>query len=222
MMRAYVNSLFLFGLLVLTPIVGSVQVQNRYSLGDKLTYAENKTSTTVNLLTGETTVKQEETIYTEHIVELDDPLTNANVEIEKIYSFVRFTPADERAARRLLSQVTRGNLRKVVDSPSDFSIGDRWKDKLVENTDRYTIVTCIYNSDEYDTEVIIFDVEFIGTISVLTYGTPVHSWIKKEVDVQTGVLLFKEEINKSTIINNRKTEVIVKKLIKRKTHNHEL
>lgn len=221
-MHAYVNSLFLFGLLVLTPIVGSVQVQNRYSLGDKLTYAENKTSTTVNLLTGETTVKQEETIYTEHIVELDDPLTNANGEIEKIYSFVRFTPADERAARRLLSQITRENLEKAVDSPYDFSISDRWKDKLVENTNRYTIVTRIYNSDEYDTEVIIFDVEFIGTISVLTYDTPVHSWIKKEVDLQTGVLLFKEEINKSTIINNRKTEVIVKKLIKRKTHNHEL
>ena len=126
-MRIDITTLFLSSLLLLASISASVQIQNRYIFGDKFTYAENKSSTTVDLLTGEKKVEQEETIYTEHIVELADPLTNTSAEIEKTFTFVRFTPPNERATRRLLSQVIRENFQKELElSLSQYSVGDRW------------------------------------------------------------------------------------------------
>ncbi len=223
MVRAYTNSMFLFSLMLLTPMVELVRIQNRYSLGDKFTYAENKTTTTVNLFTGETKVEKEETIYKEDIVELEDPLTNADAEIEKTYSFVRFTPPDERKARRLLSQRTREKFQKpFATSLSQYSVGDRWSDKVITGLEKHHIITRIYESDEYDTEVITVDTETIGTIKLFSYQTPNHYLVTQEVDVETGILLFEETIHRLTVIDERKTDITVKKLIKRETDIHEL
>jgi hypothetical protein len=75
-------------------IDASVQVKNKYSLGDKFTYSENKTSNKIDLFIGKKYIQQQETIYTEHIVELENPITNTSAEIEKTYSCVRFTPSN--------------------------------------------------------------------------------------------------------------------------------
>jgi hypothetical protein len=191
-------------------------------LGDKFTYAQNKTSTTVNLYTGGKKVEGEETIYTEHIVELEDPLTNASAEIEKRYSFARFTPPNERESRRLLSQRTRENFQKIVDSSlNEFSVGDRWTDKILTNVERHNTITRIYDSDEYDTEVMTIDMELVGTIEILGYKTLTHIMTTTDIDVETGILLSEESIHRYTVIDDRKTAITVKKLIKRETHTHE-
>ncbi|CAF3527298.1 unnamed protein product [Rotaria socialis] len=65
-------------------VVGSnwVRVQHRYSIGGKFTYAENKATTTVNLLTGKTNITFQETICTERMVEVEDELRGTSGEIK--------------------------------------------------------------------------------------------------------------------------------------------
>ena len=200
-------------------LVRPIQIQQRYSIGDQFTYEENRTTTTVNLFTEEKTTKQQQTIYTERIVELDDSLTNSNRgEVEKSYSFVQFTPSDECATQRLLSKRFRETFQRVVESSSiQYVVGQRWKDKTSFNLDRYTTVIRIYGSEEYHTEVIVFDMEILGAIELLEYQRPAHFLVRKEVDVETGILLSEQIIQQITVNDNRKTDVIVKKLIQRQT-----
>lgn len=208
---------------LLASIIGSVRVQHRYSLGDKFTYSENQTKTTINLFTGEKTVEQKETIYTEIVIELDDPLTNATAEVEKTYSFVRFTPPDERASRRLLTQRTRELLTTIVMPLSnEYSVGKLWTDTVYGGIEGKLMITRIYKSDEYKTKVIDFDIDAAGTISALGYKMPIHYLETKGIDIETGLLLFQESIHRHTIHDKRNTDITVIKLIKRETHTDEL
>ncbi|CAF3837619.1 unnamed protein product [Adineta steineri] len=210
-------------LLLFKSIIASVQIQNRYLLGDKFTYAENQSITTIDILTGEKKVQQQEAIYIEHIVELNDPLTNTSAEIEKTYKSVRFTPPDERADRRLLSQRTREFFQKEIElSISEYSVGQRWFTKSITNLDKLITVTRIYENDEYNTEAISFDIETVGSITTLGHTIPHHYWIKRDIDVETGAVLSEETIKKTTVIYLRTTDITTRKLIKRETHIHDL
>ncbi|CAF1304018.1 unnamed protein product [Adineta ricciae] len=222
-MRVSINVSLLVNLVVLKFVIASVHIQHHYRLGDTYTYAENKSTTTTDLLTGEINTQLEQSVYIIRIVELDDPLTNSSAEYEKTYISARFTPADDRATRRLLSQHTREYFYKETEfSLPEYSIGNRWLMKSATNLDKLVTVTDIYESDEYDTEVIQFDIEIIGTIQSFNETIPNHYWIRKHLDLQTGMLLSEEITHKSTVIYSRLTDVTLKKLIKYQTHHHDL
>ncbi|UJR16247.1 hypothetical protein I4U23_003155 [Adineta vaga] len=190
---------------------------------DKYTYAENKSSTMVNLLTGEKKVQYEETIYIIRIVELPDPITNISAEYEKTYTSVRYTPSDDRATRRLLSQRIREYFSNEIEFfLPEYSVGNRWLLKSLTNLDKLITITGIYESDKYGTEVITFDIEMVGTITSRGEAIPNHYWINKNMDVRTGTVLSEETIYKSTIVYSRMTNVTLKKLIKYETHSHDL
>lgn len=207
---------------VFTSTVRSIQVQRRYSIGDRFIYSENRTKTTINLFTGEKTIAEQELIYTELIVKIDGrPFDSDDVEIEKIYSFVQFTPSDQCATQRLLSQRFREHFQPAVESTSiQYAVGQRWKDTTNANLDRYTTVVRIYPSEEYHTTVIVLDMEILGAIELLQYQSPVHFLVTKEIDVETGILLLEQATRQTTSNGKRRTDVIVKKLIQRKTDNH--
>jgi hypothetical protein len=217
------TSLILFCLLLSISIDASVRIKNQYSLGDKFTYFENRTTTTINLFTGEKKIQQEETIYTERIIKLEDPLTNTGAEIEKTYSFARFIPSDEHAARRLLSESIREDFNSRIEwSLKPVSVGDRWTGELLPNIDGHITVTRIYDSDEFDTKVIKINSEAVGTLALSDHQAPTDLWITEDIDVETDTLLFRETIFKMTLREERKTVSAIKKLIKRETHLHEL
>ena len=221
-MNIHTTAAIVFGILAATSIAASVQVQNRYSLGDKFTYAENKTITTIELLTEKKTAKQEETIYTLRVVELEDKKNNISAEVEKIYTMVRFTPTDQRAERRLLSTRSREEFNELVNPSSEWSVGSRSINKVVDGIVRQYLVTRIYESEEYNTEVITFDVETTGSLEFLGYNSMLHRLETKEIDVETGILLSQESVQKITAINDRTIGVTVQKLIKRETAHDEL
>ncbi|CAF4377222.1 unnamed protein product, partial [Adineta steineri] len=171
---------------------------------------------------GETTVTLQETICTEVIVEISNAADDSSAEIEKFCTWARFTPSDPRTERRLLSARTREELKTHIDESKDYAVGDRWSKQVIENMNVYYTVTRIYDNEEYDTEVITFDEEYLMALDVLGYGATVHMWLTREVDIETGILLFLETIIKTTNINDRKTETDVKKLIKQEKAHHEL
>lgn len=209
-------------ILFLTPFIGTIQIQQRYSVGDQFTYEENRTRTTVNLFTREKMIEKQQTIYTERIITIDDSLTNSNIgEIEKTYNFVQFTPSDEYTTQHLLSNRFHEIFQPVVElSNIEYAVGQRWIDKTNLNLDRYTTVVRIYQNEEYHTKVIVFDMEILGAIELLEYQRPAHFLVTKEVDVETGILLLEQTTQQITVNDNRKTDVIVKKLIQRLTNTN--
>ena len=157
------------------------------------------------------------------VVELEDKKNNISAEIEKIYTMVCFTPTDRRAERRrLLSTRTREEFNELVNPSSEWSVGSRSINKVVDGIVRQYLVTRIYESEEYNTEVITFDVETTGSLEFLGYNSMLHRLETKEIDVETGILLSQESVQKITVINDRTIGVTVQKLIKRETAHDEL
>ena len=156
------------------------------------------------------------------VVELEDKKNNISAEVEKIYTMVRFTPTDQREERRLLSTRSREEFNELVNPSSEWSVGSRSINKVVDGIVRQYLVTRIYESEEYNTEVITFDVETTGSLEFLGYNSMLHRLETKEIDVETGILLSQESVQKITVINDRTIGVTVQKLIKRETAHDEL
>jgi hypothetical protein len=197
-------------------------VRNEISIGDEFIYAENQTTTIVNILTGETTVTLVETICTERIAELEYVNDDVKGEVEVVCTWARFTPPNEREQRRLLFDRTRKKLQEVVESPTNLSVGDQWSEAISESINRYNTVARIYKNEEYDTEVVVVDTEIVGTPQFRAVEVPMHGHMTEEVDVQTGTNVLFESVMKATAKYNQITQIIVKKLIKGETFDREL
>ncbi|CAF3264872.1 unnamed protein product [Rotaria socialis] len=124
-------------------VVGSnwVRVQHRYSIGGKFTYAENKATTTVNLLTGKTNITFQETICTERMVEVEDELRGTSGEVEKSCTRARFIPPDKLAKTCILFSRTLDELKMLTNKSIDYSVGDNWSNKIMESTFIHATVT---------------------------------------------------------------------------------
>ncbi|CAF1400286.1 unnamed protein product [Adineta steineri] len=128
------------------------------------------------MYTGVVKTEHTETTYVEQIVELEDVTRGASAEIEKTCIKVHISPPDERKQRRLLSTNTRENFEpKLKSSAKILSVGDRWKTESMAGLVGHTIVTRIYDNQEYGTKVITLDVEVIGTLNTLGQEVPAHS-----------------------------------------------
>ncbi|CAF1437802.1 unnamed protein product [Adineta steineri] len=175
------------------------------------------------MYTGVVKTEHTETTYVEQIVELEDVTRGTSAEIEKTYTKVHISPPDERKQRRLLSTNTRENFEpKLKSSAKILAVGDRWKTEPMAGLVGYTTVTRIYDHQEYDTKVITLDIEVIGTLNTLGVQIPAHSWTTIDIDAETGITTYQETIMKRTVINSRRTNISVKKLLKRETSDKEL
>ncbi len=221
-MSTSINSWLLLVLLLFVGDIDSVRVRNEISIGDEFIYAENQTTTIVNILTGETTVTLVETICTERIAELEYVNDDVKGEVEVVCTWARFTPPNEREQRRLLFDRTRKKLQEVVESPTNLSVGDQWSEAISESINRYNTVARIYKNEEYDTEVVVVDTEIVGTPQFRAVEVPMHGHMTEEVDVQTGTNVLFESVMKATAKYNQITQIIVKKLIKGETFDREL
>jgi len=212
-----INSWLLLVLLLFVVDIDSVRVRNEISIGDEFIYAENKTTTIVNILMGETTVTLVETICTERIAELEYINDDLKGEVEIVCTWARFTPPNERAQRRLLFDRTRKKLQEVVEFLTNLSVGDQWSNAISESMNGHHTVARIYKNEEYDTEVVVVDTEIVGTVQVHALEVPIHGHMTREVDVQTGTYVLLEVVMKGTVEHNQVTQITVKKLIKRET-----
>ncbi len=210
-MSTSINSWLLLVLLLFVGDIDSVRVRNEISIGDEFIYADNITTTTVNTLTGETTVKLVEKICTKRIAELEYINDDVNGEVEVVCTWARFTPPNERKQQRLLFDRTRKKLQEVVESPKDVSVGDQWSDAISESMNGYYTVARIYKNEEYDTEVVVMDTDIVGTAQISGSEVPMHGHVTGEVDVQTGTNVLLEAVMKGTVEHNQVTQIIVKK-----------
>jgi hypothetical protein len=197
-------------------------VRNEISIGDEFIYAENKTTTIVNILTGETTVTLVETICTERIAELEYINDDVKGEVEIVCTWARFTPPNKREQRRLLFDRTRKNLDEVVQPPMNFSVGDQWSEAYSESINKFYTVARIYKNEEYDTEVVVVDMEVVGALGALSLEVPMHGHKTSEIDIKTGTIVLLEMVSKHTVGYNRVTEITVKKVMKRGAVDREL
>ncbi|CAF1466383.1 unnamed protein product [Adineta steineri] len=87
---------------------------------------------------------------------------------------------------------------------------------------RYICHNGIFQNEEYDAEVVVLDMEMVGTPEVRGSEVPVHGHMTIEVDVQTGTMVLREAVMKTTAKHYQITQTTVKKLIKQGTIHREL
>lgn len=206
----------------------SVKIRNNISVGDEFVYAENQTTTTVEFSSGETNVKLVETICNYRIVELDYDGTDLKGNVEKFCTWARFTPTNDREKRDLLLDHSRIDLRQIIHPPGCTEMGEHGSGDiarfgaLFSEVKGYQFVSRLYNNEEYETEVVTFEIDAPFTLDIFGIEIPGYSYYKREVDTNTGATVLLEATSYTRRLSNRETQVSIKKLIKPKTVHQDL